>query len=78
MDENLFNGDYYEQQVLPIEDPLTIAPGLLIGMGASASSRSSSLARVASSTNWSGNIRRTFAVWDICTTLKKSGKHWTL
>ncbi len=35
MDENLFNGEYYEHKVLPPDDPSAIAPGLTVGMGAS-------------------------------------------
>jgi uncharacterized protein (DUF608 family) len=35
IDENLFNGEYYEQQVQPIPDRSSISPSLLVGMGAS-------------------------------------------
>ncbi len=35
VDENLFNGEYYEHKVMPPEDPSAIAPGLTAGMGAS-------------------------------------------
>ncbi len=34
-DTNLFNGEFYEHQVRPIEDKSAIAPSLLVGMGAS-------------------------------------------
>jgi len=34
IDENLFNGEYYEHQVRPPKDKSQIAPSLLIGMGA--------------------------------------------
>ncbi|MCC7492875.1 MAG: hypothetical protein IT204_11025 [Fimbriimonadaceae bacterium] len=34
MDEHLFNGEYYEQEVRPIADPAAIAAGLRVGMGA--------------------------------------------
>ncbi len=34
VDENLFNGEYYEQQIRPILDQASISPSLLIGMGA--------------------------------------------
>jgi non-lysosomal glucosylceramidase len=34
MDENLFNGEYYEHHVVPITDEKKIAPGLMVGMGA--------------------------------------------
>jgi non-lysosomal glucosylceramidase len=34
IDDNLFNGEYYEQQVRPISDPSKIAPGLVVGAGA--------------------------------------------
>jgi len=34
LDENLFNGEYYEHQIRPPKDTLAIAPSLLIGMGA--------------------------------------------
>ncbi len=34
IDENLFNGDYYEHQIRPPKDISNIAPSLLIGMGA--------------------------------------------
>ena len=34
IDENLFNGEYYEHQVRPPKDKADIAPSLLIGMGA--------------------------------------------
>ena len=33
-DQNLFNGEYYEHQVIPIVDGLQIPPSLLVGMGA--------------------------------------------
>ncbi|RPI28022.1 MAG: hypothetical protein EHM61_06500 [Acidobacteria bacterium] len=33
MDENLFNGEYYEHEVRPILDPSKIAPSLIVGMG---------------------------------------------
>jgi len=33
VDENLYNGEYYEHQVRPIPDRSRIAPSLLIGMG---------------------------------------------
>jgi len=33
-DANLFNGEYYIQKVEPVTDKSSIAPGLLIGMGA--------------------------------------------
>ncbi len=35
IDENLFNGEYYEHQVRTPDDPSQIAPGLTSGMGAS-------------------------------------------
>jgi non-lysosomal glucosylceramidase len=35
VDEQLFNGEYYEHQIRPILDKASIAPSLLIGMGAS-------------------------------------------
>jgi non-lysosomal glucosylceramidase len=34
MDENLFNGDYYEHQVRPLPENCSIADGLVVGMGA--------------------------------------------
>ncbi len=34
IDDNLFNGEYYEQQVRPISDPSKIAASLIVGMGA--------------------------------------------
>lgn len=34
LDENLFNGEYYQQQVRPISDRSKIAPSLIVGMGA--------------------------------------------
>jgi uncharacterized protein (DUF608 family) len=34
IDDNLFNGEYYEHQVRPPKDKSDIAPSLLIGMGA--------------------------------------------
>lgn len=34
MDANLFNGEYYVQQVQPPGDPAKVAPMLLVGMGA--------------------------------------------
>ncbi|MFH1718909.1 MAG: GH116 family glycosyl-hydrolase [Planctomycetota bacterium] len=34
IDENLFNGEYYEHQVRPPKDKSQIAPSLLVGMGA--------------------------------------------
>jgi non-lysosomal glucosylceramidase len=34
LDEHLFNGEYFEQQILPPEDATAIAPGLRAGMGA--------------------------------------------
>jgi len=34
IDENLFNGEYYEHQVRPPKDKSDIAPSLLVGMGA--------------------------------------------
>jgi non-lysosomal glucosylceramidase len=34
MDENLFNGEYYEHHIRPAKDVAAIAPGLVIGMGA--------------------------------------------
>jgi uncharacterized protein (DUF608 family) len=34
LDENLFNGEYYEHKVRPPKDKSDIAPSLLIGMGA--------------------------------------------
>ena len=34
IDDNLFNGEYYEHQVRPPKDKADIAPSLLIGMGA--------------------------------------------
>jgi uncharacterized protein (DUF608 family) len=34
MDENLFNGDYYEHEIRPSEPGTTIADGLMVGMGA--------------------------------------------
>jgi uncharacterized protein (DUF608 family) len=34
IDENLFNGEYYEHQIRPPKDKSEIAPSLLIGMGA--------------------------------------------
>jgi len=34
IDENLFNGEYYEHQIRPPEDRSDIAPSLLVGMGA--------------------------------------------
>jgi non-lysosomal glucosylceramidase len=33
-DRHLFNGEYYQHEIRPIADPLFIAPGLRIGMGA--------------------------------------------
>lgn len=33
-DQNLFNGEYYEHQIIPIVDGLQIPPSLLVGMGA--------------------------------------------
>jgi non-lysosomal glucosylceramidase len=33
-DNNLFNGEYYEHQIIPVVDGLQIPPSLLIGMGA--------------------------------------------
>jgi non-lysosomal glucosylceramidase len=33
-DQHLFNGEYYQHEIRPIPDPLFIAPGLRIGMGA--------------------------------------------
>jgi non-lysosomal glucosylceramidase len=35
MDTNLFNGEYYEQQVRPPRDKSDVFPALLVGMGAS-------------------------------------------
>jgi non-lysosomal glucosylceramidase len=35
MDANLFNGEYYEQQVRPPRDKSEVSPSLLVGMGAS-------------------------------------------
>jgi len=35
MDANLFNGEYYEQQVRPPRDKSEVSPNLLVGMGAS-------------------------------------------
>jgi uncharacterized protein (DUF608 family) len=34
MDENLFNGEYYEHHIRPVKDISEIYPGLLVGMGA--------------------------------------------
>jgi uncharacterized protein (DUF608 family) len=34
IDENLFNGEYYEHQIRPPKDKSAIAPSLLVGMGA--------------------------------------------
>ena len=34
MDANLFNGEYYEHQIVPPKDAAAIAPGLRVGMGA--------------------------------------------
>ena len=34
MDENLFNGDYYEHEIRPISNAEDIAPGLRLGQGA--------------------------------------------
>jgi uncharacterized protein (DUF608 family) len=34
MDEHLWNGEYYEQEIRPIADPARIAPGLRAGLGA--------------------------------------------
>jgi non-lysosomal glucosylceramidase len=34
IDENLFNGEYYEHQIRPPKDKSDIAPSLLVGMGA--------------------------------------------
>jgi uncharacterized protein (DUF608 family) len=34
IDENLFNGEYYEQQIRPPKNKSDIAPSLLVGMGA--------------------------------------------
>jgi len=34
LDDNLFNGEYYEHQVRPISDPSNIATSLIVGMGA--------------------------------------------
>jgi uncharacterized protein (DUF608 family) len=33
-DQHLFNGEYYQHEIRPIPDPMFIAPGLRIGMGA--------------------------------------------
>ncbi len=35
MDEHLFNGQYYEQEIRPPKSPQDIAPGLMVGMGGS-------------------------------------------
>jgi uncharacterized protein (DUF608 family) len=35
IDQNLFNGEYYEHEIRPIENREDIAPSLLIGMGSS-------------------------------------------
>jgi len=34
IDENLFNGEYYEHQIRPLKDASEIVPGLRVGMGA--------------------------------------------
>jgi uncharacterized protein (DUF608 family) len=34
VDANLFNGEYYEQQIRPVQDASSIAPGLRLGSGA--------------------------------------------
>ena len=34
IDENLFNGEYYEHQIRPPKDKSEVAPSLLVGMGA--------------------------------------------
>jgi uncharacterized protein (DUF608 family) len=39
MDENLFNGEYYEQQIRPAKSEADVAEGLRIGMGAKDLSR---------------------------------------
>jgi len=33
-DQNLFNGEYFEHQIIPVVDGLKIPPSLLVGMGA--------------------------------------------
>lgn len=33
-DQHLFNGEYFQHEIRPIPDPMSIAPGLRIGMGA--------------------------------------------